>query len=164
MGENHPALDTGTTTSWAPSAELRSALGAGTWATLALGIIAVVGSAGTLLEPQGVGSAIIHGLGWLALVPAFWVFLAYWKLGMETQYHGLLVSSGCLFGALILVQIYDLISLEALPWLGQAALWVVFVLGMIFLAVLPFSLYGVVAATIIPEADKTRIIAGSAKL
>src|SRR5438105_4128433 len=129
MGEQPSSFDTNDNGPWIPSAELRAALTAGTWATLLAGILLVIQSGLAMLTAHGLIPAVAHGLGWLVLLPGFWVARAYTKLGKETGYVGLATSTVCLFGALILFQVMDLIWLEMLPPVGQTVLWVVLALG-----------------------------------
>jgi hypothetical protein len=140
MREDPHALADMEESPWAPSSALQRKLGHAIWATLGVGILLVAQSALTLLQDNPIVPAINHGLGWLALVPGFWIVAAYAGLGVETEYRSLVKSCVCLFGALILLQLLDLIGLDALPWFGTAALWVVLAVGLIILAILPFTL------------------------
>src|SRR5205823_3912348 len=120
---------------WTPSPSLRQTLGVGIGATLTAALLLLVQSALTMAEAH---SALTHIAGWLALVPGIWVLAAYVRLGEETRYRSLITSSIGVFVALILLQLYDLIALELLPWYGQAALLVVLGLSLIVLAIWPF--------------------------
>lgn len=164
MDQDSLEADLDSPDSWAPSAELRSALTAGIWATLAAGVILIAESALTLVKEQGLALAITHGLGWLALVPGFWIVGAYAKLGRESAFLGLMKSSICLFVGLILLQIFDLANMEAVAGAGQVVLWVAFVLGLLVLVSLPFALQGAATAGKLQEQDVASIVAGSAVL
>src|ERR1043165_2104109 len=164
MSAENLAVETTPNNSWAPSAELRSTVSTAMWATLVVGIILIAESGLALLKAQGLAEAITHGLGWVALIPAFWLVRAYSKLGEETGYGGLRSSSICLFGALILFQVFDLLLMETLPSTAQMVLWVVFVLGWVIVLFMPFCLMAAAAVATLREKDKALIVAESAKL
>jgi hypothetical protein len=124
---------------WAPSPALRQALGLGMWATLATGVVLIAESSLALLQ-EPAWASVVHGLGWAALVCGAWIVAAYVKLGLETGYRSLLKTSVCVFGALVLLQVFDLISLDVLPWIADLVLWIVLAVGLIVLAILPFAL------------------------
>jgi hypothetical protein len=120
---------------WAPSAALRQTLGVGIGATLATALLLVTQSA---LAHAQAPAGVLHVLGWLALVPAFWIVVAYARLGAETRYRSLLASSVGLFITLVLLQLFDLVALDVLPWYGQIPIWIILVLGLIVVVLWPF--------------------------
>src|ERR1043165_2774803 len=95
MSAENLAVETTPNNSWAPSAELRSTVSTAMWATLVVGIILIAESGRELLKGQGVAEAITHGLGGVALIPAFWLVRAYSKLGEETGYGGQIGRASC---------------------------------------------------------------------
>lgn len=77
-------------------------------------------------------------MAWLALVPLFFVLRAYVGLARETGSTGLRKSGQCLFGAILLSNVWDLATLQTMPTGWQIAWWIIFGIGMLALLSAPF--------------------------
>jgi hypothetical protein len=72
------------------------------------------------------------------LLPALWVVWGYTALGREVQSPALGKSAQCLFGATVLVQLYELGTLGVFALAGQVVVWSLFCVGLVVLMMMPF--------------------------
>jgi hypothetical protein len=123
---------------WYPSPKLRGIFRAGTIAVVLTGVLSGASSLAALAQGRQPGFTLAHGLAWAALLPALWVVGAYVSLGEEAGRPALGKSALALFGAGVVLQLYELARLKLFPAGGQVALWVLFAIGLIALPILPF--------------------------
>lgn len=123
---------------WLPSPLLRGRLFAGICAALFAGGLLALGSFIELAQGHPPGFTLAHAANWGALLPALWIVATYSAVGQEAESPGLAKSAQCLFGAIVLLDLYELATLNVLPIGWVVALWVVFVLTLIVILVLPF--------------------------
>lgn len=120
-----------------PAPELSRALATGTRAALATAAIFLVGlgAAGA----QGVTDlTLLNFLGWMALVPGFWIVSSFAKLAAAAGRPSVGTSAACLFATMVVAQLYDLAELGVLPFAAEVAVWVAFALGLVVAVALPF--------------------------
>jgi hypothetical protein len=118
---------------WVPGPSLHGPLLGGALATLMTAGLAVGSSVLEFQQVNPQGFTLAQALGWAALVPGILVARTFYLLAQESQSFSLQKSSLCLFGTLVLFQVYELASLHILPEGGQIALWAVIVLGLLAL-------------------------------
>lgn len=123
---------------WYPSPELRRVLRRGTAAVVLTGLLSGASSLAALAQGRQAGFTLAHGLAWAALLPGLWVVAAYVRLGEEAGRPALGKSALCLFGAGVLLELYELATLRLFPAGGQVVLWVLFTLGLVALPIVPF--------------------------
>jgi hypothetical protein len=122
----------------APSPLLHRQLLTGVGATLAAGGLMVASSVVELSQGQMAGVTPAHVISWLALIPLVLVLRTYLTLAREADSWGLRRSVQCLFGALVLFGLYELISLDVLDLGWQIALWIILGIGILALLGAPF--------------------------
>lgn len=122
-----------------PSARIRGALWYGTLAVLLTSALSGASSIVALVQGKGDGFTLAHGLAWAALVPAMGIFAAYVNLGEEIGSPALGKSAFCLFGISVLLELYELLTLGLFATWFEVVLWIAFAIGVIMLAVVPFT-------------------------
>jgi hypothetical protein len=124
---------------WWPSPALAGVLRVGTWAVVLTATTSGAGAVAHLSQGPQPGFTLAHGLAWAALLPGLVVVAAYISLAREVGSPALGRSALCVFGAGLLLELYELATLRLFtPW-GQFALWAVFALGLIALPIIPFA-------------------------
>jgi hypothetical protein len=141
MGENSPetdALEELYVPPWSPSLRLRRQLFTGIWATLVAAGLSAASSVVALSQGPIPGFTLSHELAWASFVPALWIVGMYRTLARETESPSLKKSTLGLFGAVFLLAVNDLATLNLFPFGGQVVVWIVFALATVILLVLPF--------------------------
>lgn len=141
--------------SWYPSPLLRVRLFAGICAALFAGGLLALGAFIELAHGRPGGLTLAHAADWGALLPALWIVAAYSALGKEAESPALAKSAQCLFGTIVLLDLYELATLNVLPFGWLVALWVVFVLGLVVVLFLPFVSHAAAEKQLSPDSANT---------
>jgi hypothetical protein len=121
-----------------PSDPLRARLSVGFRATLISGGISAGGWLAESISGDQPGLTPARALGLLAMVPSLWIARTYAALGWEVGRISLGKGAWSVFGAILLLQLFDLATQQVLPTAARALLWYLVAIGLILLPVLPF--------------------------